>query len=97
MDLEFGASVIDRTIDVFGPNCGLVACKPWPFQFTPTAAGDIAALKRLALPDIGEGVALQKLRKYVSRIGFWPLGDTGIYLMSMSQRGSEHRRKNKIH
>jgi hypothetical protein len=89
--LGIGASVIHRTIDVFGPNCGLIACKPWPFQFTPAAIADQAALRRLALPDIKEGVALQKLRKHVSGMGFWPLGDTGIYLTSMSQMGCKHR------
>ncbi len=25
-----GQSAIDRTIDICGPGCGLVACKPWP-------------------------------------------------------------------
>ena len=30
-----GPIIIDRTIGIFGPVCGLVACKPWPLQFTP--------------------------------------------------------------
>jgi hypothetical protein len=95
--LGIGVSAVRRTIDVFGTGCGLVVCKPWPFQFTPTAAADQVALKRLELPNIEEGVALQKLRKYVSHMGFWPLADTGIYLMSLSQRGCEHSRQSKIH
>ena len=41
---------IHRTIDIFGTGCGLVACKPWPLQFTPSVADDQEALKRLALP-----------------------------------------------
>jgi GNAT superfamily N-acetyltransferase len=95
--LGLGEAAINRTIDVFGPNCGLVVCQPWPIQFTPAAKTDPAAIERLALPNIKEGVALEKLRKYVSRIGFWPLGDTGIYVMSMSQRTCKSRRQNKIH
>lgn len=95
--LGLGEAAINRTIDVFGTNCGFVACQPWPIQFTPAAKADPAVVGRLALPDIKkEGVALEKLRKYVARIGFWPLGDTGIYVMSMSQRTCKNRGQNKI-
>jgi hypothetical protein len=31
-----GPMAVDRTIDLFGPVGGLVACKPWPLQFTPS-------------------------------------------------------------
>jgi hypothetical protein len=83
-----GQSAIDRTIDVFGAGCGLIACKPWPLQFTPAYAGDRKALKRLKAPSVGEDDAIHKLRAYWSRLGFWPLGETGIYVLSMAQRGS---------
>src|SRR5882724_8303510 len=33
--LGVGPAAVDSTIDIFGPGCGLVACKPWPLQFTP--------------------------------------------------------------
>jgi hypothetical protein len=96
--LGVGMSAINRTIDVFGAGCGLVACKPWPLQFTPAVASDQKALKRLDAPNVPEDVALGKLRTYWSRIGFWPLGNTGIYVMSISQRGCEHRPQNsRIH
>src|SRR5207253_760766 len=88
-----GLSAIDRTIDIFGAGCGLVACKPWPLQFTPAFTRDRKALKRLKVPDIGRDEALRKLREYWSRLGFWPLGDTGIYLLSMTQRGARERGK----
>jgi predicted GNAT family acetyltransferase len=83
-----GQSAVDRTIDVFGAGCGLVACKPWPLQFTPAYARDRKALKRLKAPPGGRDDAIHKLRAYWSRLGFWPLGETGIYLLSMAQRGS---------
>jgi hypothetical protein len=35
----FGRSSKDRTIDIFGSGCGLVACKPWPLQFSPPVTG----------------------------------------------------------
>ncbi len=82
-------SAIHWTIDVFGTGCGLIACKPWPRQFTPAVARDKKALKRLEAPSVGKDEALRKLRAYWSRIGFWPLGNTGIYLLSVSQRGSK--------
>ncbi|MGB2606787.1 MAG: hypothetical protein WBC78_24500 [Candidatus Sulfotelmatobacter sp.] len=85
--LKIAESAIDRMIDIFGTGCGMVACKPWPLQFTPCVANDQEALKRLALPKVSKGEAIRKLRLYWSRLGFWPLGDTGIYLLSVSQRG----------
>ncbi len=88
-ELGIAESAIHRMIDIFGPGCGLVACKPWPLQFTPSVADDPEALKRLAPPNVGKAEALRKLRSYWSRLGFWPLGDTGIYLLSLSQRGCD--------
>src|SRR5882762_9632584 len=94
--LGIAESAIHRTIDIFGTGCGLVACKPWPLQFTPSVAYDQEVLKRLALPNISNGVAIRKLRSYWSHLGFWPLGNTGIYLLSVSQSrdvSSRHRLK----
>jgi hypothetical protein len=87
--LRIAESAIHRTIDIFGTGCGLVACKPWPLQFTPSVADDLEALKRLAPPNVGKAEGLRKLRSYWSRLGFWPLRDTGIYLLSVSQRGCD--------
>lgn len=83
-----GPIAIDRTIDIFGPVCGLVACKPWPLQFTPGFARDRKAFNRLQAPSVGRDEAVRKLRAYWSKSGFWPLGETGIYLLGMAQRGS---------
>ena len=83
-----GPSAIDRTIDIFGVGCGLVACKPWPLQFTPAFRHNRKALKRLNAPLIGRDDAVRRLRAHWSRLGFWPLGETGIYLLGTAQRGS---------
>jgi hypothetical protein len=48
--LRIAEAAIHRIIDIFGTGCRLVACKPWPLQFTPSVADDQEALKRLALP-----------------------------------------------
>lgn len=84
--LSIAESAIHRTIDIFGTGCGLVACKPWPLQFTQFAVDNQEALKRLALPKVSKGEAIRKLRSHWSHLGFWPLGNTGIYLLSLSQR-----------
>src|SRR6266700_2568684 len=69
-EFPIAESAIHRTIDIFGTGCGLVACKPWPLQFTPYVANDQEALKRLALPNVSKGEAIRKLRSYWSRLGF---------------------------
>jgi hypothetical protein len=94
--LRIAESAIERTIDIFGTGCGLVACKPWPLQFTPSVANDQEALKRLALLKTSKGEAIRKLRLYWSRLGFWPLGNTGIYLLSVSQRGCDVSSRNRV-
>jgi GNAT superfamily N-acetyltransferase len=79
-----GRFAIERTIEIFGTGCGLVACKPWPLQFTPAAAGNPQLLKRLDAPEVAREEAVSKLRKYWSTLGFWPVRDTGIYIRSLS-------------
>ena len=83
-----GPIAVDRTIDIFGPGCGVVACKPWPLQFTPAFARDRKALNALKAPGVGQGEAVRRLRAYWSRLGFWPRGETGIYLLGVAQRES---------
>lgn len=95
LGLGIAGSAIHRTIDIFGTGCGLVTCKPWPLQFTRSIAGDQKALKRLALPNVSKDEAIRKLRSYWSRLGFWPLGNTGIYLLSLSQRGCDESSQNR--
>jgi hypothetical protein len=86
-----GSIAVDRTIDIFGPVGGLIACKPWPLQFTTAFARDRKALNRLKAPSVGRDEAICKLRAFWSRLGFWPLGETGIYLLGMAQKGSDGR------
>ena len=50
--LGIGVSAIHRTIDVFGTGCGLVACKPWPLQFTPAVERDQETLKGSQRPTL---------------------------------------------
>jgi len=81
-----GLAAVHRTIDIFGSGCGLVACKPWPLQFTPAFATNRRKLQRLKPPAFNQDEAVRKLRLYWSKAGFWPLGEVGLYVMSLSQR-----------
>ncbi|MBZ5525553.1 MAG: hypothetical protein LAP21_25300 [Acidobacteriia bacterium] len=81
-----GLATVERTIDTLGAGCGLVACKPWPLQFTPAFAKDRRKMQRLRSPNTDEMTSLRKLQRYWSRAGFWPFGESGIYVMSTSQR-----------
>jgi hypothetical protein len=81
-----GLAAVRRTIEIFGSGCGLVACKPWPLQFTPEFADNVRRLKRLQPPALAQDEAVRKLRLYWSKAGFWPLGESGLFVMSMSQR-----------
>jgi hypothetical protein len=42
-----GPIAVDRTIDIFGPVCGLVECKPWPLKFTPAFARDSESVEQI--------------------------------------------------
>jgi hypothetical protein len=59
----------------------------------PVFARDRKALKRLKAPVVGRDEAVRKLKAYWSRLGFWPLGETGIHLLGMAQRGSDGSHK----
>lgn len=81
-----GALAVERVIELFGIGCGVVACKPWPLQFTPTFATDPEKLGQLRPPATDLDTSVGKLRTYWSKLGFWPVGKSGIYVMSTSQR-----------
>ena len=91
---RIGPSVFDRTIDIFGASCGLVACKPWPLQFTPAYARDPKALKRLKAPSVGRDGVIHKMRAYWSRLGFRPLGEPE-FTCSVWPRGDRADRPKK--
>jgi hypothetical protein len=61
---ESAPAAIDRAIDIFGPAFGLVACKPWPLQFTPALARDGKALKKLKAPGVAQDEAVRKLSPF---------------------------------
>jgi hypothetical protein len=85
---QLGIASVNRLIDVFGPGCGLVACKPLPLQFTPEFKENPVALERLKIPAISPKAAEIKLREYWCKAGFHALGKTGIYLIAMASRFS---------
>ncbi len=86
-----GMLAIERVIEVFGVGCGIVACKPWPLQFTAAFEANSQKLEQLRPPLTDLETAVLRLRTYWSKAGFWPVGNSGIYVMSTSQRkGYQH-------
>jgi hypothetical protein len=81
-----GLLAAERVIEVFGVGCGLVACKPWPLQFTPAFAANPQRLAQLRPPVTDLETSVRKLRTYCSKAGFWRVGNSGIHVMSTSQR-----------
>jgi GNAT superfamily N-acetyltransferase len=80
-----GLAAIHSTIQLFGMGCGLIACKPWPLQFTPAFAKARRRLERLQAPTCDQGEAVRRVREFWSKAGFWPVDQSGIYVMSTSQ------------
>jgi hypothetical protein len=83
---QIGLLAVDRAIDIFSPGCGLVVRKPWPLQFTPAFVTGRRRMQRLQVSNISEIEAVQKLRSYWSKAGFRPVGETGLYGLSVAQR-----------
>jgi GNAT superfamily N-acetyltransferase len=50
-----GALAVERVIELFGVGCGVVACKPWPLQFTPALATDPQKLDQIETACDGPG------------------------------------------
>jgi GNAT superfamily N-acetyltransferase len=69
-----GLVAMRALIDMFGKGCGLVVCQPFPLQYggnTPVAHDDKEYQK-----------ALEKLRKYWSRVGFKRVPKTDLYALA---------------
>src|SRR6185437_7168848 len=71
-----GLVAIRALIDVFGRGCGLVVCKPFPLQYKD----EVAEADRKEFEK-----ALEKLRKYWSRLGFQRVAETDLYALSLAE------------
>jgi GNAT superfamily N-acetyltransferase len=67
-----GKSVALRIIQKFGTNCGVIACKPFPLQFTGLSARD--------KQPTGKSVAQKKVREFWQGVGFVRLPGTEYYV-----------------
>lgn len=65
-----GLQVVNRTIELFGGPCGLVACCPYPTEVR--MEGELAAKK-----------AHKKLAKHAEMLGFKRLGDSHVWARSL--------------
>jgi hypothetical protein len=65
-----GLLAASRTIDVFGGNCGLVAMKPFPVQFSNYLDSGWRPPDGIGDPKAAFRAAREKLRSYWARAGF---------------------------
>ena len=64
-----------------------------PNEATRAGSGEAADAPTLYRPS--EAAGTMRPRAYWSELGFWPLSETGIYLLGMAQRGSGESRKDR--
>lgn len=82
-----GLAGVQRIVDVFGGGCALVACTPYPLQFTPAFISDPDKLEKLQPPESSREEGIRKLQEYWSKAGFRPVGRSGIYVRSVGCTG----------
>lgn len=65
-----GLLAVSRAIDVFGENCGLIAMKPFPIQFSNYLDSRWNPPSGIEDPTTAFQAATQKLRRHWARAGF---------------------------
>jgi len=85
---HLGIAVASRLIDILGQGAGIVVCKPFPLQFNPNFHDDktsFIADMRFEEFETSEEVALRRIRKYWSKLGFKKIGGRYVYGLSLSK------------
>jgi hypothetical protein len=81
-----GLLAVSRTIDIFGENCGLVAMKPFPLQFTNYLDPDWRPLDSIEDPTRAFRAATEKLRSHWARVGFRRVNGTDYCALSPARK-----------
>jgi hypothetical protein len=87
-----GLLAVSRTIDVFGENCGLVAMKPFPLQFTNYLDPGWCPPDCVEDAKTAFQAATRKLRSYWARVGFKPVGGTDYCALSPARKRPDLKR-----
>jgi hypothetical protein len=82
----FGLLAVSRTIDIFGENCGLVAMKPFPLQFTNYLDPGWRPPESIENSTRAFRAATQKLRSHWARVGFKRVNGTGYCALSPARK-----------
>jgi GNAT superfamily N-acetyltransferase len=77
-----GAQVVREIIATVGASCGIVACKPFPLQYSGWCDKDKAKLREQPGFEKERRVAFNKIAKYWSNLGFQKLPSSDFYVLS---------------
>ena len=91
-----GLTIVERTIDIFGVYCALVACHPRPTEGTPPEKGG-ESFQELAEAHCDQK-AVRKLQLHFSKAGFGPFGTRGFYVRNpaLIVKGADQHRKEPV-
>jgi hypothetical protein len=81
-----GLLAVSRTMDIFGENCGLVAMKPFPLQFTNYLDPGWRPPESIEDPTRAFRAATDKLRSYWARVGFKRVNGTDYCALSPARK-----------
>ena len=81
-----GLLAVSRTIDIFGENCGLVAMKPFPLQFTNYLDPGWRPPDTIEDPKRAFRAATEKLRSHWARLGFKRVNGTDYCALSPARK-----------
>jgi hypothetical protein len=81
-----GLLAVSRTIDIFGENCGVVAMKPFPLQFTNYLDPGWRPPANIEDPTRAFRAATEKLRSHWARVGFKRVNGTDYCALSPARK-----------
>jgi hypothetical protein len=88
---RIGLLAISKVVDIFGENCGLVAIKPFPLQFSNFRDSGRCSPNEMDAAEIAFQRATQKLRRYWDRAGFRRVCGTDYSALSPALRRPDVR------
>jgi hypothetical protein len=77
-----GAQVVHEIIATLGSSCGIVACKPFPLQYSGWADKDKAELRDEPGFEKKRLSAFKKIAQYWSGLGFQKLPNSDFYVLA---------------
>jgi GNAT superfamily N-acetyltransferase len=77
-----GRTVAEKVIKVLGDQCAVIACKPFPLQYTGYLSPEYAEQRAMQDYEAKRHTAFQKVALFWSEQGFTKLASSDIYVLS---------------